>query len=404
MSFDAFPSPKGAAVHIGAFARALGEAFGDVQLVTIAAAEQGASADEAPESAAMPWAQLPAGRAIGSGVVHTGLVPSGANIISRALHFRALLRRWWGERRAGIVHFRGIFEGYPIARRKSQLCDKLVYEVNGLPSIELKYHYPAVVDDDELVAKLVQQEQFCIDAADLLITPSPVTAAELVRRGALASRIVVIPNGVDETLFGYRAPVSSLDGVFRLLYVGTLTSWQGLTHAIDAVARVRREGHDVRFTVVGPGRKRQRFALLELAQSLGIAEHLEIVPPVSQAELIAYYHRSDAALVPLAANDRNLVQGCCPLKLIEAMASGVPVVASDLPVVRALAEDGEVLFAKPGSSRSLASALEQLIAEPRLGAQLARAARLRVERSLTWRGSCEQLVACYREQLLGSAC
>src|SRR6185437_12911932 len=109
-------------------------------------------------------------------------------------------------RKFPIVHFRSIFEGYPIARHKSQVCDKLVFEVNGLTSIELKYHYPAVADDRDLLEKLIAQEQCCIDAADLLITVSEVTANHLISRGAERSRIRVIPNGVDLSTFPYRAP------------------------------------------------------------------------------------------------------------------------------------------------------------------------------------------------------
>ena len=113
-------------------------------------------------------------------------------------------------RKFPIVHFRSIFEGHPIARHKSQHGGKLVFEVNGLPSIELKYHYPAVADDRDLIEKLITQEQICIEAADLLVTVSEVTANHLISRGADPARIRVIPNGVDLTIFQYQCQVSFL--------------------------------------------------------------------------------------------------------------------------------------------------------------------------------------------------
>lgn len=104
------------------------------------------------------------------------------------------------------------------------------------------------------------------------------------------------------------------------------------------------------------------------------------------------------ALVPLPMNDRNCVQGCCPLKLLEAMASGTPVVASDLPVVRALAEGGtEVLLVKPGSPKAIAETVKSLMAEPALGAALSASARARVERDFPWGRAQEALVSAYEE-------
>ena len=67
---------------------------------------------------------------------------------------------------------------------------------------------------------------------------------------------------------------------------------------------------------------------------------------------------SDVVLAPLILNDRNLVQGCCPLKIIEGMAAGAAVIASDLPVVRELGSDGvHFLLVKPGSVDQIAQAV-----------------------------------------------
>src|SRR5947209_7291245 len=83
------------------------------------------------------------------------------------------------------------------ARRKGAFCDRFVFEVNGLPSVEWKYHYPAVADDRELLRKLRAMEDACLAAADLVVTVSRVTADYLSGRGVDPGRIRVIPNGVD---------------------------------------------------------------------------------------------------------------------------------------------------------------------------------------------------------------
>ncbi len=319
VSFDRFPAPKGAAVHIRAFVEALGQAFGGVELLAI--------------GGDVPAPPMP-------GVRFHPLGARGADLIQQALCFRGELAVWWrGRERASVVHVRSPFEGYPIARRKERLCEHLIFEVNGLPSLELKYHAPAVADDDELLRKLVAQEDYCLSRADLVLTPSEVTARYLETRGVAPGRVRVIPNGVDPLLFPFQVPRPWEGRPVRLLYSGTMTSWQGVHPAIEACRLLRRE-LPVRLTLVGPVRRRQRRELLERCGALVGEGAVELVEALPQAELARLHHACDAVLVPLLPNDRNLVQGCCPLKLLEAMASGTPVVASDLPVVRALAEPG----------------------------------------------------------------
>ena len=324
-------------------------------------------------------------------------------MIDRVIAFRRALLRWWGERRVQVLHVRSIHEGYPLARRKGEVCERLVLEVNGLPSIELKYHYPRVAEDPELLRKLERQEQVCLEAADLVLTPSAVTAAHLIARGAPPAKVRVIPNGVDPTRFTYASPraLAGVDGgsPLQALYVGTLTAWQGVHRALDALALYRRD-LPAELTLVGPARKRQRRELEERAQRLGIADAVRLLPPAGPEGLVALHHQADVALAPLLACDRNLVQGCCPLKVIEAMATGTPVVASDLPDVRALAEpDVEALLVRPGSAKAIKDAWLRLRGEPGLGLRLSQAARARVEREHTWERAGDALLAVYGEML-----
>jgi len=379
-SFDRFPSPKGAAVHIRAFVEALGRAFGGVDLLAL-------RDDSTPGVAPLPLAE---------GVTYHPLEARGRDLVAQALSFRSHLAAWWrGRPRAAVVHVRSIFEGYPVALAKESLTDALVFEVNGLPSIELKYHHPDVADDVELLRKLVAQEDACIARADLLVTPSAVTAEYLVARGAEASRVRVIPNGADLEVFRH-APPRAPDAArpVRLLYSGTMTSWQGVHHAIEACRLLKRELPTV-LTLVGPLRRHQRRMLLDRCGDLLLEGAVELLEPMPQQALAALHHDCDAVLVPLPVNDRNCVQGCCPLKLLEAMASGTPVIASNLPVVRSLAEPDEVMLIRPGSPKAIAEAVKALRADADLGRGLSARARARVERDFSWEQAREALVRAY---------
>jgi glycosyltransferase involved in cell wall biosynthesis len=381
LSFDAVPAPKGAAIHIESFVRALGQSWGQVALVTVSAHSPG-----------QPAADWPA-------VTHTILPAAGKTLIDRVLHFRQHLQTWLQGKQFEVMHVRSIFEGFPIAQNKPQYCRWLIFEVNGLPSIELKYRYPKVVDDPELMHKLLSQEQICLEAADQIITPSPVTKDYLVQqRGISSATIHVIPNGVDPALVTYHAPRSapSLE-TLNLLYFGTLSTWQGVDLALEALALYRRD-FDARLTIVGPARGNQVVSLEKLAHKLAVTDAIQLLAPVSQTALVTLMHQADAILAPLKANDRNLVQGCCPLKVLEGMASGTPVITSDLPVTQALGETQHHFLAVcPGSAKAMKDALLRLRTEPTLRLRLSQAARSQIETHYTWNQAHRSLLQVYRQ-------
>jgi glycosyltransferase involved in cell wall biosynthesis len=369
ISFDTVPAPKGAATHIEAFARTLGESFGGVELVTVAA---GADCGERVER--------------GPGVFHTELPAVGVSLIDRVLCFRHYLSAWLAGRRFEAVQFRSPFEGMAVLKQTAQ--HRVVFEVNALPSVELKYRYAGVVDDRELMRKLLAQEQACFDAVDRIVTPSTVTREYLVvNRGVAASKIDVIPNGVDLAVF---RPGPTPSDSFRLLYFGTLSAWQGVELGIRALQQA-----PATLTILGSGSDRQRDALWRLAVKLGVGDRVRILLAVSQAELVDHLHRSDAVLALLALNDRNVEQGCCPLKILEAMAAGVPVIATDLPVVRELGP--HMLLVKPGSVDETAQAILRLRADREFARELSRRARAHVEQNFTWERAGAALVRVYEE-------
>jgi glycosyltransferase involved in cell wall biosynthesis len=361
------PAPKGASTHIEAFTRALAAHFGAVELVTVSDVE----------SHTESW----------PGVFHTELPGVGRSLIDRVLCFRGSLERWLVNRTFDIVQFRSIFEGLPLLRLRPR--PKLIFEVNGLPSIELKERYPAVADDRELMTKLFAQEAACLQAADRVVTPSGVTARYLVeRRGVESAKVRVIPNGVDTVLFHPSGQAEAPAPQDRLLYFGTLSQWQGVDLAVRAAAQI-----SAKLTILGAGSNRQREAISALAAKLGAP--VDVLPAVPQTELVAALHQSFAVLAPLTLSERNVVQGCCPLKILESMAAGIPVIASDLPVVREL--EVNCLLVKPGSVDQIAQAVLQLRASPELWRKLSVEGRRQVEERYTWECAATTLVAVYKE-------
>jgi glycosyltransferase involved in cell wall biosynthesis len=380
VSFDEVPSPKGASTHIAAFARGIGARYGSLILVT-------------PGPQDVPVLPL------APGVRQIVLGCPDDNLIGRALTFRARLLALLARQTFDLIHFRSIFEGYPLALHKDALGARLLYEVNGFPSLELKYLYPRVRDDDVLLDKLDHQERCCLAAADQVVTVSQVSKEFITGRGCPAAKVAVIPNGVDPAVFPYRELVRPDGGPLRLLYLGTLSAWQGVETLLRAV-QLAKPVRPVRLALLGPAPRTRRTELARTVRRLGVKEEVQLLGARPQEEVAALLHQSHATVVPLLALDRNLLQGCCPLKMLEAMFAGCPVIASDLPVVRELAEpDVHFLPARAGVAASLAEAILRLAADAGLGPRLARQARQHATARFTWEQAAGRLLAVYEELL-----
>lgn len=387
VSFDVVPAPKGASIHIQAFAQTLSAEVGSLSLVTVS----------------------PTGEVIDRELdinFHQVALPAlGKTLIDRVLHFRQQLWQWLQGRYFDIIHIRSPFEGFPIALHKPQLCRFLIFEVNGLPSIELKYRYPKVADDLELMHKLIAQEDACLQAADCVITPSPVTEAYLLERGVGAEQIQTIPNGVDlDQLYSATPRQEPILSPIKLLYFGTLSPWQGVDIAIDALALYCRD-FEAQLTIVASGRPDQFKALHKLADRLSVAERIQWMEPMAPSELIAQMHDADVILAPLKACDRNLVQGCCPLKVLEGMASGTPVITTDLPVIHAIGTpDENVLAVRPNSAKAMKDALLRLREDAELRSHLSKQARTHIEQHYSWDMANQQLITTYHHLLSTTHC
>jgi glycosyltransferase involved in cell wall biosynthesis len=117
---------------------------------------------------------------------------------------------------------------------------------------------------------------------------------------------------------------------------------------------------------------------------------------VKHTHVPAIIHSADICVAPLSYNDRNVTQGCCPLKIIEYMAGGRPIVAANLPVVRELVCEGvEALLFEPDNPEDLARQVLKLLDNEALAAEIGRNAASRAHHQFTWPIAQKQLLAVY---------
>ena len=373
-AFDVVPGPKGASVHITHFTQGLVQAGYAVQLFTAG-------------NGVLPAEDTYCGARIRR-------IHSDGNFLERAQGFgQAMLDHLAEGHRYDVVHFRSIWSGLPLVEAQRQYGYRTLFEVNGLPSIELKYHYPAL-RGSSLIGKLRRQEVETLARADHIICPSQVTAQYITSLGVAPQRVTVIPNGVDTTLFAPR-PVPPADPPI-LLYVGTLASWQGLELLLEALPFILAR-RPVRVRIVGRGRKARRKRLTRLVHRWSLEDVVSFEGARPHDTIPEAINQATICVAPLTFNDRNVTQGCCPIKVLEYLACRKPVVASNLPVVRELVREGmDALLFAPDDPVDLARCVLTLLEDPALAQSLAEAGYRRVQKHFTWQKAQQRLLEVYQ--------
>jgi phosphatidylinositol alpha-mannosyltransferase len=180
----------------------------------------------------------------------------------------------------------------------------------------------------------------------------------------------IIPNGVDTERFSPRErPLERFDdGAFNVLYVGRLEPRKGLSVLLNSFRGLwESEGERARLIIVGDGPLRRRLSQ-SVPDELRAAVHFE--GRVS-SELLPRYYASSRVLCSPATRSESF-----GIVLLEAMASGVPVIASDIPGYRTAVKNGvHGLLVEPGAPGALATALCLLARDESLRARMAAAGR-----------------------------
>jgi glycosyltransferase involved in cell wall biosynthesis len=376
-TFDSVPSPKGASTHITYFVRALKARYTLVKLLTL---------NRAPRTEYTTYGDIEHIRA-GCG---------DENFLRRVDAFREFVSTHVRKNHYDVIHFRSIWEGIPVLDYKEVGRYRTVYEANGFPSIELPYHYPVLRRRPDLLEKLKNQEAWALRNSDRVITPSALTGSVIREAGVGCEKLSIIPNGVDTGIF---YPGKSEPGLFTVLYIGTLAPWQGIKTLLPAFKEMLRVT-DSRLQILGAGKKSWIRECEKLCEKLGITSSVQILPPVAHHEVAECIRKAHICVAPLEACERNVIQGCCPVKIFEYMAMRKAVLATNLPVISAFLEhERDALLFQEGSIEDCAHSLLRLRYDAALREKLAGNAYTKVIEKYQWKHSCEQLLTIYEELL-----
>lgn len=148
--------------------------------------------------------------------------------------------------------------------------------------------------------------------------------------GLSRDKVVVIPNGVNLKMFTESSGRITLEGEPSVLYIGHFSRLKGVDILIQAIAKVRSELPNVKLHLVGRGNDRD---LAILAKKEGVEKNVIFHNWVKQSIAPRYYKSADICVFPSRHESFGIV-------ILEAMASGIPLIASDIPSFREIINDG----------------------------------------------------------------
>jgi phosphatidyl-myo-inositol alpha-mannosyltransferase len=222
-----------------------------------------------------------------------------------------------------------------------------------------------------------------------------VAVSEAARRFAeprVGGPFEIVPNGVETARFATAEPTGRPSGT-TLLFVGRLDRRKGFPIAVAAFGRLARTRPELRLLVAGDGPERSAVEALPT----DLRRRVTMLGAVPNEAVPRYHATSDVYVGPAIGGESFGVV------LVEAMAAGLPVVASDVPGYDEVVRDGvDGLLVPPGDADALADALGRVLDDPAMARRLGETGRARAA-TFDWSAIVERIEALYEKALLARA-
>jgi colanic acid/amylovoran biosynthesis glycosyltransferase len=304
----------------------------------------------------------------------------GLGILPKVAHAARLMRA------LGVDHVHCHFANHPA------MAGWIIHRLVGLP-FSFTAHGSDLHVDRRMLCEKVSRARFVVAISD-----DNRRVIEHECPTAVAGRVQVIHCGVDTSVFrpasvanaGGLAGVGEGDGALEILAIGTLHEVKGQAVLVDACRELTARGVAIRARFVGDGP--DRTVLAERIAAAGLDGRVQLLGTRTRGEIADLLAVTDVLVAPSVPTRSGKREGI-PVVLMEAMASGVPVVASRLSGIPEIVRDGENgrLF-PPGDASALADALVELATDPALRDRLGRAARATAVRDFDVEANAARLV------------
>lgn len=320
-------------------------------------------------------------------------------IIGDAMRKRRSLARSWS---GAIGHIHGILVRYlsPHLERLPEHLDRYLYaqldrharecppdivEVYGADFLRTiawgrRHHIPVVYKHCETPNEWTPDQDEYMRMASCVIAKSESSKQALLSMSRYDGQVLVIPNALDPQMFLHEPnDPPSIDrpatGMIRLIYIGRLSPIKGAQFLPETFKQVVDAVQNIELVLVGRGRLEKQ--LKSDFQRLGISDHVQFRGTLTHAETLRALRSSDILIFP------SLGEGL-PNTILEALACGTPVVATNTAGTSDLIADGvNGLLVPPSAPKLMAEAIIRVATDSSLRARLGERAR-ETFRSGTW--------------------
>lgn len=234
---------------------------------------------------------------------------------------------------------------------------------------------------------------YTVSQSDKIITTTSTYGAT--SRVVWDTDAVVIPNAVDKERFhpdndpgNVREKLGIGEDEQMVLYIGRIVFHKGLEYLVESAKHLPDE---VKYVIGGTGDFIPE--LKSQIQRQGTEDRVIFPGRIPNSELPKYYAAADLFVLPSVSRLEAF-----GIVALEAMASGVPVVVSDIPGVREVITEGEEgLLAEPMNAQNLAGKIRTILHHPEMAERMGKKGRWRIEESLTWDKVTDQIEKVYKE-------
>jgi glycosyltransferase involved in cell wall biosynthesis len=281
----------------------------------------------------------------------------------------------------------------------------VVYEVRGFLEDSWLSRHAGDLSGSDSYRLSRDLETHCMREADLVVTLGETMREEIVARGISAERVLVVPNAVSDEFLGplpdgraLRAFLGIGPGEPVAGLVSSLFAYEGVATFLEAAALLHRRGLPVRPLIVGDGP--ERSGLERAAATLGLGGKAVFTGRVPPRDVRRYHAVLDVFVIP--RTNARVSQLVSPLKPVEAMASGLCVVASDVRALREVIKHGSTgTLTLPDDPVALADCLEMLLYSPDVRRELGARAREWVAEDRTWARNAQRYRLAYESLGVG---
>ena len=276
--------------------------------------------------------------------------------------------------------------GTPVMVRHVILAAMLIRAYPQFPILYEAHEVFADTASSKAKARVERDECYVMSGAAAIVTNSKATADRLREKYALIfGPLEVIPNGVQLPL---ALPERNWgEARKKVIYTGSFFGWKGVLDLVEAAASL--PGYEIRL-IGGSADQRERL----LAGAMPSKAYLRFDDRLPHQDVMKALLASCVAILPNRPDPDS--QFTSPIKLFEYMGAGCAIVASDLPSIREIVDDQDVVWFKPGNPDSLVEALKELTADHKRMQQMSQRVRQKAER-YTWSGRAVQLARLIRQ-------